>query len=315
LTTTVRTPLLFPFLLNDTVLRLMSRVTQLVLFLLLSLSGAPAFAAGAHGVSATADVLFRIGPLPVTNSMVTSWIVAIVLIIVIRLAIKRPSLVPSRGQAMVEQLVEGVLGLITPIVGPRIAKPAFPLLVGLFTFILIQNWSGLIPGVGSIFLRDHDTGHMVAAIRPGNADLNGTIALALVSFVAWFYFIMRYAGPALVFKDIFGNKAEKSEIPAAIYYPLFLVFGAVGLIEIISILFRPISLSFRLFGNVYGGENLLHAMSGMSRWGLPIPFYFLELLIGFVQALVFTLLVSVYIGLICNHGDDHAESHGHTPAH
>jgi F-type H+-transporting ATPase subunit a len=82
----------------------------------------------------------------------------------------------------------------------------------------------------------------------------------------------------------------------------------------VSIIFRPISLSFRLFGNVYGGENLLHAMSAMSRWGLPIPFYFLELLIGFVQALVFTLLVSVYIGLICNHGDDHSDTHDHAPS-
>jgi F-type H+-transporting ATPase subunit a len=292
----------------------MFRVTQLATFLLLLGCGSNVHAAEAHGVSASADRLFHLGPLPVTNSMVTSWVVAIVLIIAIRLAIKKPSLVPSRGQAVVENLVEGVLDLITPIVGKKVAKPAFPLLVGLFTFILIQNWSGLIPGVGSIFMRDHGSGEMVSVIRPGNADLNGTIALALVSFVAWFYFIMRYAGPALVFKDIFGNKADKKEIPALIYYPLFLVFGAVGLIEIVSIIFRPISLSFRLFGNVYGGENLLHAMSAMSRWGLPIPFYFLELLIGFVQALVFTLLVSVYIGLICNHGDDHSEEHGHGQA-
>jgi len=86
----------------------------------------------------------------------------------------------------------------------------------------------------------------------------------------------------------------------------------VGIIEIVSIVFRPVSLSFRLFGNVFGGENLMHSMSAISKWGLPIPFYFLEMLIGFVQALVFTLLVSVYIGLICNHGDDHAEEgHGH----
>jgi F-type H+-transporting ATPase subunit a len=292
----------------------MSRVHKLVTFLLLLASGAIASAAESHGVSATAEALFHVGPLPVTNSMVTSWIVAIALIIAVRLAIKRPSLIPSRGQAVVENLVQGILDLITPIVGSKVAKPAFPLLVGLFTFILIQNWSGLIPGVGTIFMRDHGTGEMMEVIRPGNADLNGTIALALVSFVAWFYFIMRYAGPALVFKDIFGNKADKNEIPAAIYYPLFLVFGAVGLIEVVSIIFRPISLSFRLFGNVYGGENLIHAMSSMSRWGLPIPFYFLELLIGFVQALVFTLLVSVYIGLICNHGDDHHKAHGHGEA-
>jgi F-type H+-transporting ATPase subunit a len=293
----------------------MSRVIKLASVWLSLFSAIPAFAAEehGHGMSQSADVLFKIGGwLPVTNSMVTSWVVAAVLIIVVRLAIKKPRLVPSRGQAIVENLVEGVLNLITPIVGKKVAKPAFPLLVGLFTFILIQNWSGLVPGVGTIYMVDHQTGGWMEFVRPGNADLNGTLALAIVAILGWFYFIMRYAGPALVFKDIFGNKADKSEIPAAIYYPLFLVFFAVGIIEVISILFRPVSLSFRLFGNVFGGENLLHAMSGIQKWGLPIPFYFLELLIGFVQALVFTLLVSVYIGLICNHGDDHHEDgHGH----
>jgi F-type H+-transporting ATPase subunit a len=232
-----------------------------------------------------------------------------VLIIVIRLAIKKPKLIPSRGQAIIENLVQGVLDLISPIVGNKVAKHTFPLLVALFTYILIQNWSGLFPGVGTIYFQGHEF------VRPGNADLNGTLALAAVSMICWLYFILRYAGPALVLKDIFGNKADKNEVPAAIYYPLFLVFFAVGLIEVISIAFRPISLSFRLFGNVFGGENLLHSMSAITPWLLPIPFYFLELLIGFVQALVFTLLVSVYIGLICNHGDDHHEAgHGHGDA-
>lgn len=285
----------------------MSRVTQLATLLLLPLTGIPAFAAEAHGVSAVAEPIFQLGKfLPVTNSMVTSWVVAAVLVIVIRLAIRKQTLVPSRGQAVVEHLVEGILDLTSPIVGSKVAKHTFPLLVGLFTYILIQNWSGLFPGVGTIFFRGHEL------VRPGNADLNGTFALALVSIVAWLYFVLRYAGPSLVLKDIFGNKADKSEVPSVIYYPLFLVFFAVGLIEIVSIVFRPISLSFRLFGNVFGGENLLHSMSAITPWVLPIPFYFLELLIGFVQALVFTLLVSVYIGLICNHGDDHAEAgHGH----
>ena len=272
-------------------------------------------------MSQAAEALFHLGPLPVTNSMVTSWVVAAVLIFIIRLVVKTPQLVPTRGQAMVESLVDGILNLTAPIVGKKVAKHTFPLLVALFTFILIQNWSGLFPGVGTIYMRDHATGGWMEFIRPGNADMNGTIALAVVSIGAWFYFIMRYAGPSAVLKDIFGNKADKNEIPAFIYYPLFLVFFAVGLIEIISMAFRPISLSFRLFGNVFGGENLLHAMSGIQKWGLPIPFYFLELLIGFVQALVFTLLVSVYIGLICNHGDDHHEDEAHgkdshkAPAH
>jgi F-type H+-transporting ATPase subunit a len=287
----------------------MSRVTKIAYLFASLFAGLPAFAAESHGVETSATSLFKIGPIPVTNSMVASWTVALVLIIVIRLAIKRPTLIPSRPQAIVESLVQGILDLTSPIVGSKVAKPTFPLLIALFTFILIQNWSGLFPGVGTIYMIDHKTGEWMELIRPANADLNSTLALAVVAICGWFYFIMRYAGPALVLKDIFGNKADKSEVPAVIYYPLFLIFFLVGIIEVISIAFRPISLSLRLFGNVFGGESLMHAMSGMQKWGLPAPFYFLELLIGFVQAFVFTLLVSVYIGLICNHGDDHAEDH------
>jgi len=292
---------------------IMSRAKNLALtattLFLTTLCAQASEASGHSGVAPKAEALFHIGPMPVTNSMVTSWVVAIALILVIRLAVGRPKLIPSKGQAMVESLVEGVLDLITPIVGKKVARPAFPLLVALFTFILIQNWSGLFPGVGT--LKVLENGEWAEVIRPGNADMNGTIALALVSMLAWLYFILRYAGPKLILFDIFGNKADKKEIPAPIYYFLFLIFFAVGLIEVVSIIFRPVSLSFRLFGNVFGGENLLHAMSGLFKWGLPIPFYFLEILIGFVQALVFTLLVSVYIGLICNHGDDHEHAEGH----
>ncbi|MBT5815960.1 MAG: F0F1 ATP synthase subunit A [Opitutales bacterium] len=232
--------------------------------------------------------------------MITSWVVALLIIIVIRLMVKTPQLVPTRGQAVVENLVEGIFNLIEPITGKTAAKAAFPILIGLFTFILIQNWSGLFPGVGTIGTWDAH-GHLVPFIRPGNADLNGTAALAIVSMVAWFYLIFKYAGIKVIVYDLFGNKANKKDVPSVLYYFLFVIFGIVGLIEIVSITFRPISLSFRLFGNVFGGENLLHLMTGLYKWGLPIPFYFLELLIGFVQALVFTLLVSVYIGLICKH--------------
>ncbi len=290
-------------------------VKKLALFPCLLVTLLPATAAESHGVASAAERLFSIPipgyPLPVTNSMVTSWVVAIVLIIAIRLAIRRPKLIPSRGQAIVENLVEGILNLTAPIVGNKVAKHTFPLLISLFTFILIQNWSGLFPGVGTIYV--FEDGVAKELVRPGNADMNGTIALAAVAFVGWFYFVMRYAGPKFVLQDIFGNKADKKETPAVIYYPLFVIFFGAGLIEIVSILFRPVSLSFRLFGNIYGGENLIHAMSGIQKWGLPAPFYFLELLIGFVQAFVFTLLVSVYIGLICNHGDDHPsdDTHGH----
>lgn len=291
----------------------MPRAKTLTLLALAFAPGGTAFAAAAaaaEGVEKKAQSLFQIGSLPVTNSMVTSWVVALALIVVIRLAVGRPKLRPSRGQVVVENLVQGVLDLTAPIVGSRVAKATFPLLIGLFTFILIQNWSGLFPGVGTVMIRHHGTGEWNEFVRPGNADLNMTFALAVVAFVAWLYFIIRYAGFRAIFQDLFGNKAERSEVPFLLYLFLYVIFFAVGIIEIISIIFRPISLSFRLFGNVFGGENLMHSMSAISRWGLPIPFYFLEVLIGLVQALVFTLLVSVYIGLICNHGDGHAEAHG-----
>ena len=281
------------------------------LFLSPLILAVPAYAETAaeaqEGVAPAAEALFHVGPLPVTNSMVTSWVVALVLIIAVKLAIgRRPKLVPSRAQALVENLVQGVLDLISPIVGNRVAKKTFPLLMALFTFILIQNWSGLFPGVGTL----HALPSGREIIRPGDADMNMTIALAIVANVAWLYFILRYAGVKTIIYDWFGNKADRSEIPLPIYIFLGIIFFLVGFIEIISIMFRPVSLSFRLFGNIFGGENLLHAMSGISRWGLPIPLYFLEVLIGFVQALVFTLLVAIYIGLLCNHEGGEHEEHG-----
>ncbi|EIP98469.1 F0F1-type ATP synthase, alpha subunit [Opitutaceae bacterium TAV1] len=282
-------------------------------FLLFPGTAVPVLAAGdGHGISVAAEPLFHVGPIPVTNSMVTSWVVALALIVIVRLAVGRPKLVPGRGQAIVENLVQGLFDMLSPIVGPRVARPAFPLLIALFVFILIQNWSGLLPGVGSIKIQEAG-GHWGDLIRPGNADMNGTIGLALVAMVAWVYFIIKYAGVKFILHDWFGNKADRSEIPGLIYYFLFLIFFGVGLIEIISIVFRPVSLSFRLFGNIFGGENLLHAMFGMQKWLLPTPFYLLELLIGVVQALVFTLLVAVYIGLICNHDEGH-DSHGEAHA-
>ncbi len=256
-------------------------------------------------VSQSPYLLTEVFGLPITNSMVTSWVFSLLIILSIRWAVRKPKLVPTGAQAVVESLVEGVRDLIAPIVGKHMVKPTFPLLIGFFTFILIHNWSGLLPGVGSFGLRDGE--HLTYFFRPANTDLNMTLALAIVSFVAWMYFIFRYAGLKAVAYDLFGNKADKSELPGGLYYFLFLIFIAVGVIEVISILLRLVSLSFRLYGNMFGGENLLTSMTGLAPWIVPVPFYFLETLIGLVQALVFTLLVAVYIGLICNHdSEEHA---------
>ena len=284
---------------------------RLVLLILLCPSASLHAAGG--GVKVTAETVFHIGQFPITNSMITSWVVSLLLVFFIKFLVGRPQLIPTKGQLIVESVIGGIRGIIEPIVGKKVFFPSFWLLSGLFFFILIHNWSGLLPGVGTI-----GQGHLVddhfsiskPLIRPGNADLNMTLALALVANLSWIYFIVKYAGIKAIIKDWFGNKAEKSEVSSLIFGLLGIIFLAVGVIEVLSILFRPVSLTFRLFGNVYGGESLLHSMFYLVpqlKWILPVPFYFMEVLIGLVQALVFMLLVSVYIGLICNH--DEGEKH------
>lgn len=265
------------------------------------------FSAGKDGVSLTAEKAFDIGNFPVTNSMITSWVISIIIIITIRLLVGKTSLVPNKGQLFIESIVGGLRDIVEPIVGKKLFFPSFWLLSGLFIFILTQNWSGLLPGVGSIGYYDAN-GNYSSLIRPGNADLNMTLALASVANLVWLYFIFKFEGLKNIVVHIFGNKANKDEVNIYVFFGLIPIFIAVGFIEIISILFRPVSLSFRLFGNVFGGENLLHKMFKIApgfEWVVPIPFYFMEILIGFVQALVFMLLIAVFIGLMCNHGDEH----------
>ena len=287
----------------------MKSLAKLILFL----SPLGSLHAAGDGVKVTADQITSIGGLPISNSMVTSWIISLLLIIFIKVLVGKPQLIPSKGQLILESVIGGIRGIIEPIVGKKVFFPSFWLLSGLFFFILIQNWSGLLPGVGTVGYGYSVEDHFKISkplIRPGNADLNMTLALALVANLFWVYFIVKFAGFKAIIKDWFGNKADKSEVSSLIFGFLGVIFLAVGFIEVVSILFRPVSLTFRLFGNVFGGESLLHSMFYLVpqlKWILPVPFYFMEVLIGLVQALVFMLLISVYIGLICNH--DEGEHH------
>jgi F-type H+-transporting ATPase subunit a len=212
-------------------------------------------------------------------------------------------------------MAQGLRDALEPIVGKKMIGKTFPLLCGFFVFILLMNWSGLLPGVGTIKFQ-HD-GHWLDAIRPANSDLNTTLALSVLSFVAWTYFVLRYAGFKVLVFDLFGNKADKKEVGMLMWVLLIPIFFAVGGIEVVSIAFRLISLSFRLFGNVFGGENLIHALSDPSTLGalatyvVPALAGLLEVLVGLIQAFVFTLLSAVYIGLICNHEGGHDEDHAH----
>ncbi len=264
--------------------------------------------ASGGAVSPKPYVLFSVGSFPITNGMLYTWIISLVILGVVRWLIGKPQWVPGKGQLVIETIVNSVYEVVTPIVGGRVVKAAFPLLIGFFFYILMQNWSSLFPGVGTIGYYNHN--HFTYFFRPSNADLNATLALAIVSSVAWLYFIFKYEGIKGTILHIFGNKADRNEISFGIYSFLFFIFLGVGFIECISILFRVVSLSFRLYGNVFGGENLINNIMALAPWTkyiIPIPFYFLEILIGAVQAFVFTLLVAVYIGSICNH--EESESH------
>jgi F-type H+-transporting ATPase subunit a len=288
----------------------MSRVIQLFTLLAASVFGLTPLAA--EGVAPKAVEVIP----GVTNSMLTGWTVSALLVFFVLWLIGKPSIVPSKGQAVVESLIEALRGIFEPIVGKAAFPAVFPLLITFFIFILFHNWMGLLPGVGTVGWGTTDAaGHFHLTrplIRPHNADFNGTIALAAISFGAWLIVVLKFAGPALIVKDLFGNKADKAETPGWLYPVLSLVFLVVGFIEVFSIVIRPFTLSVRLFGNVFGGENLLHGTSFF------FVFYFMELLVGVIQALVFTLLTSVYIGLLCNHeGGDHGhgEDHGHSDGH
>jgi F-type H+-transporting ATPase subunit a len=269
------------------------------------IASASALNAADGGVSPSPYTLTEVFGFPLTNAMVTTWVISIALIIVVRLAVGKPTLIPSKGQAVMESLIEGLRGLLEPIVGKKAFPITFPLLIGLFLYIMVHNWSGLFPGVGVFGFYD-DHGELKYWMRPANADLNSTLGMALVAMGAWLFISLKVAGPKFFIWELFGNKADKVETPKLIYIMLIPIFIGVGFIEIISIAFRPISLSFRLFGNVFGGENLLVSMTGIAPYVVPAIFYFYEVLVGGVQALIFTLLVAIYVGLMTNHDEDHA---------
>jgi len=272
---------------------------------------APVFAlANEEGVNPKAtDLTSFTVTIPVSNTILTTWILTALIIIAIRVLVGTPKIVPRKGQALVENMASGLRDALEPIVGKSMIGKVFPTLCGFFVFILLMNWSGLLPGVGTI--KYGEPGHWLDAIRPATSDLNTTLALSAISFVAWTYFVLRYAGFIALIFDLFGNKADKKELSIPLWIMLSFIFLGVGGIEVVSIAFRLISLSFRLYGNVYGGENLIHALGGIAPYVIPAVAGLLEVLVGLIQAFVFTLLSAVYIGLICNHEGGHDEEHAH----
>jgi F-type H+-transporting ATPase subunit a len=266
---------------------------------------------GSHGLPNSAVPLVREGFF-ITNSMVVTWVVAALIILFARLATRRLELVPSGAQNLWEWTVECLHDFLESIVGAQLVKKTFWFFATVFLFILACNWFGLIPGIGTIgwgSRSEHGFEVGRPLLRGANADLNMTFAMAVVFFACWIVWAVQVNGFKGFVLHLFGPKGEAS---GAIKYVMILVFVAVGLLETVSILFRPVSLSFRLYGNIFAGENLLEAMARVSPalgWLMPIPFYFFEILVGLVQALVFTLLTSVFTLVICLHEEGHEQGH------
>lgn len=273
-----------------------------------------------HGVDAAAKPL--IGDSSIlsyfTNSLFVGLLVVGLILWFLRGAMKNAQSVPGKKQNFVELVIEFLYQQVENIVGPKIAPKAFPLLATIFLFVTVSNWFGLLPGVGSIFLlgKDHSA---VPLLRPATADMNMTIAIALISLVVWFVITIKELGVGGFIHHTFGPKGG---LKGALKYGLMPIFIIVGVIEVISILFRPMTLSLRLYGNVFAGENLLHTMATLVQTGIPvidftcsvllrIPFFFLEILVGVLQGMVFALLNAVFIKLSTTHDEEHGDEAHH----
>jgi len=269
----------------------------------------------AHAVQVWCPNLPVIGAFPITNSMVVCWVVALGLIAFVQIATRDMKAVPTGAQNFLEWLVESLFGFLEGVIGHALVKKTFWFFATIFIFILFSNWVGLIPGFGTIGYGEH-TEHGFHITQPWlrgvNADLNMTLAMSMTFFACWIIWALQTNGPIGFLLHLFAPKGETTGFMKALMVVVFLV---VGCLEVVSILFRPVSLSFRLFGNIFAGENILEAMSSlMPGWFgsvvIPIPFYFMELLVGIVQALVFMLLTAVFTLLICQHDDEaHAKAH------
>jgi F-type H+-transporting ATPase subunit a len=241
----------------------------------------------------------------ISNSMIMVWIAALIIIVFCRAATSKLSLIPAGFQNFAEWLIESLYNFYGSILGEHLVKRTFWFFGSTFILILIVNYLGLLPGVGTItYLDSH--GHLTGLLRGGNADLNMTAAMSLTFAMLWFYWALTENGVKNFFSHIFAPKGTFSGIMKV---GMVVIFFLVGILEVVSICIRPVALSFRLFGNIYGGEQTLEVLMTLVPEKLAflpaLPFYFVELLVGLLQAFVFTLLSAVFLKLICEHSEEH----------
>jgi F-type H+-transporting ATPase subunit a len=269
-------------------------------------------------VPSAAPAVFHVLGLPITNSMICTWIVAAIILIVVRVSTwKNIKEIPSGMQNVLEAMVEGWEGLIGDILDKRVTRWVFPFATTFFIFIVISNLMDLVPGVGSIGYGTSANYSLPFAVnvekplfRPPTTDANLTIVMATIFLLMSLFWAVRYNGVWGLAKHIFGVKMETSKLLYPVFFLLFLFIGAM---ELLSVGFaRPVALAMRLYGNVFAGESILdmifHGKSLFWSIILSSGMYFYETFVCIVQAFVFAMLVVAFVGTLCTHTE---EEHGH----
>jgi len=247
-------------------------------------------------ISLRAETLFYIGGFPVTNALLLATI-SLLLLAVLAVTLRRKlAMVPGMMQNIFEVILEGALDLMDAVLGDRKASEKYlPFVLTVFLFVLCSNWLGLIPGVSSITFTTN--GVAAPLLRSPASDLNFTLALALI---------------AVTFANAFGIAALGLKKRLSVFFnfkgPIDFF---VGILELISEFAKIISFSFRLFGNVFAGEVLLAIMAFLVPYAAPLPFMFLEIFVGFIQAFIFGMLTLVFISMSISHGEEEAHEGVH----
>lgn len=260
---------------------------------------------------AAAEPLFSLGAFPITNAMVNGWIAVVFFVCVALVARRRVGFVPHGVHNVIEGVIEFLLTETEKVTGDRArAKQFLPIVGTIFLFVLFSNWLGLLPGTGSIGIWGVHEGavELIPLLRPAASDLNLTLAIALFAVIASHVIGLMAVGPLAhvsKFVNVRGIWRALKKGPMAILVSV-IEFG-VGLLEIVSEVAKVLSLSLRLFGNIFAGEVLLTVMLGILAWALPIPFMFLELLVGIIQATVFAMLTLAYLTVATQSHEEHEE--------
>ncbi len=234
--------------------------------------------------SFTAEPIMYVGRFPITNTFISTLVVDIFLISAAIYIKKNLLLIPNKVQVAIESLTETFYQLTESVAENR-AQKIFPYFMSFFLFILLANWMGILPGVGTIgffHIEDHKR-ILTPLLRSATSDLNTTLALALVSAFATHMLSVSSLG----IKDYLSR-----------YFSLNPINLFIGVLEIISEITKVVSLSFRLFGNVFAGEVVLLTVSSIFAFIFPLPFLALEIVVGFVQALVFSMLTMAFMAIL-----------------